>query len=486
MKAEDLAALYSERTGCDLERDVYIPCTHPDHTTEDCNAKVLVTTTGQAYIHCHSRHCHEHGESLMLEVFLAIVPEALPWYMDGWRLSSLTQLPDYSEHGKEHSVLYTRAGGTSEQRANVRSYRLDPVCAAGQPCTWTVRGKQCGKESAHKHMWQRGKGGVRGCYVNMYPGGNEDDPWFVTEGEKDAAYLAHCGYNSASYVGGSDNARYANYSPLRDKVVYIWGDNDTPGAKAAQWVYRRLVYVAKETHILVPNGTEGSGRGAADLHDLALSDFMDALAVTGYSYAGTAREFADNVLNEEFMVRKLFETTIYSFVYDGVNLYMRDWRGILVRDDAGVGPALSHLQKSLSGMMDRDIEDDGTIPRGQREARRWVARLGNAGIWKRIEAITPRTILLMKAEDEELPVTGVRIEEINKDYDLVGMSNGIWSATRGRLLTGEEAQETFVSVSVELEYDGDKMRAPESVDERIRGVYRQFPSTPSTIISWRI
>ena len=155
-----------------------------------------------------------HGSAAMLQAVYALVPEAMPWRASGWTPYDMTEVPDFTVVGTIMSVLYTRAGGPTGDAGNMRAHRLN-VDNKGEICGYPLPGsKVCPQTGLHKHQWQSGIGGPRGCYVNLYQGAGGDDPWYLTEGEKDAAHLALLGYNSASYIGGSSNARHANYSPI--------------------------------------------------------------------------------------------------------------------------------------------------------------------------------------------------------------------------------------------------------------------------------
>ena len=88
-------------------------------------------------------------------------------------------------------------------------------------------------------------------------------PVIVTEGEKAAEAVAEAGYVAASYIGGAKSARRAVYSPLQDRDVIIWADDDHEGRKAAADVARALNGVASSIKAVAMPGGE-SKRDAAD------------------------------------------------------------------------------------------------------------------------------------------------------------------------------------------------------------------------------
>ena len=61
-------------------------------------------------------------------------------------------------------------------------------------------------------------------------------PVVLVEGEKCVDALASLGFLATTSMGGSNAARFTDWSPLKGREVIIWQDNDEPGAKYASAV----------------------------------------------------------------------------------------------------------------------------------------------------------------------------------------------------------------------------------------------------------
>ncbi|MBL4838241.1 MAG: DUF3987 domain-containing protein [Kordiimonadaceae bacterium] len=61
-------------------------------------------------------------------------------------------------------------------------------------------------------------------------------PVILVEGEKCADALSSLGFLATTSMGGSNAARFTDWSPLVGRTVIIWPDNDTPGLKYAHAV----------------------------------------------------------------------------------------------------------------------------------------------------------------------------------------------------------------------------------------------------------
>lgn len=76
-----------------------------------------------------------------------------------------------------------------------------------------------------------------------------NDIVLVVEGEKacDAAALLFSQYVCISWCGGKDNVKSANWSPLENRNVYLWADNDLAGVLAmfGGWEYNDKTQVYK-------------------------------------------------------------------------------------------------------------------------------------------------------------------------------------------------------------------------------------------------
>ena len=91
----------------------------------------------------------------------------------------------------------------------------------------------------------------------------------ICEGEKsaDAAQRLIKGHACMTTSGGSNAVDKSDFSPLVDKDVIIWQDNDEPGTKCAQELTKQLHGIANSVSILPIADGKTSGWDAADALD---------------------------------------------------------------------------------------------------------------------------------------------------------------------------------------------------------------------------
>jgi len=93
-------------------------------------------------------------------------------------------------------------------------------------------------------------------------------PVLVVEGEKasDAGQeLLKDAYAVLTWPGGTNAVRYADFYPLRGRVVCVWPDNDDPGRKAAREVAKSCLKVgAKTVYLIEPPQDKAKGWDLAD------------------------------------------------------------------------------------------------------------------------------------------------------------------------------------------------------------------------------
>lgn len=114
----------------------------------------------------------------------------------------------------------------------------------------------------------------------------------VCEGEKaaDAAELLLPDHVSVTSPGGSNAAKAADWSPLKDRTVFVWPDNDTPGRKYATAVTKQLRHAGAVSIVIVePPADAFEGWDAAD----AMAEKWDQ--VRALSLIETARP-ADEIM----------------------------------------------------------------------------------------------------------------------------------------------------------------------------------------------
>jgi len=90
-------------------------------------------------------------------------------------------------------------------------------------------------EGSDKRVWQdKGHTGQFYPYRIEHAPDWYDKPVIVTEGEKCAERLACLGYAVVTWCGGTGAVTRTRWGALAGRVVILWRDNDSPGAKAMQ------------------------------------------------------------------------------------------------------------------------------------------------------------------------------------------------------------------------------------------------------------
>ena len=158
------------------------------------------------------------------------------------------------------------------------SLRYDnPEGAECQVMLRTGKGwRQCGRTAAHSHKisgheGKRAKipGGTTGFLVSVV-NADADGAVVLCEGEKAADAVALTGMAAACSYGGAGAARRSVWTPLAERDVILWPDNDEPG-----WRYvndaGRLIQAAggRIAGVVMPADGAGKGDDAADLMDNA-------------------------------------------------------------------------------------------------------------------------------------------------------------------------------------------------------------------------
>ncbi len=111
------------------------------------------------------------------------------------------------------------------------------------------------KEKKHTATRKNGKWiGNHDATTHLFPYDyfkeQEDDRVFIVEGEKDALNLLSYDINVLT-LGGAGTS-WDNYKEeIKDKIVYIWFDNDNAGYKGAIKRYNELKDIAKEIYIVL-------------------------------------------------------------------------------------------------------------------------------------------------------------------------------------------------------------------------------------------
>ena len=90
-------------------------------------------------------------------------------------------------------------------------------------------------EGRDKRVWQdKGHKGQFYPYRIEHESDWHDKPVIVPEGEKCAEWLAHLGYATVTWCGGTGAVTRTRWGGLAGRTTILWRDNDEPGAKAMQ------------------------------------------------------------------------------------------------------------------------------------------------------------------------------------------------------------------------------------------------------------
>ena len=97
-----------------------------------------------------------------------------------------------------------------------------------------------------------------------------DDTVILVEGEKaaDAAQMGASGVFVTTWPCGADAIDLVDFSPLKNRKVALWPDNDEAGWRAMDRIYRILTDSAEEVMLIKPVGQKNSKNDAADLKDV--------------------------------------------------------------------------------------------------------------------------------------------------------------------------------------------------------------------------
>ncbi len=124
---------------------------------------------------------------------------------------------------------------------------------------------------------------------------HQSDTVFITEGEKDALNLLSYGINTLT-LGGAGTSWEQHKHLLKDKIVYIWFDNDHAGYKGAIKRFKETSEVAKATYITL---FFQINRNLADKYDI--SDFIADKNFRTKDEIIHALEFSSHTLNNEII-----------------------------------------------------------------------------------------------------------------------------------------------------------------------------------------
>jgi len=134
-----------------------------------------------------------------------------------------------------------------------------------------------------------------------------DKPVLIVEGEKtaDAAAILFPDYVVVSWMGGSSSAKKIDTTHLKDRVIYVWPDNDKPGFTAQEKLKSALSPVATAIYYINPKPF-----GVEEGWDLA--DYDDEHGVIDWDMILMAMEDAKNSTPK-------FDILSYPYLSEGNN-----------------------------------------------------------------------------------------------------------------------------------------------------------------------
>ena len=118
-----------------------------------------------------------------------------------------------------------------------------------------------------KRIWQPKGQSIHGTYVKLWPpaGGDTGGTVIWVEGELCAAAIAEIGFVGASSIAGAANVGKTDYSPLSNRDVLVWPDDDPAGREAGEVVAHQLAGVGVARVRLATTHQKDDGGDAADL-----------------------------------------------------------------------------------------------------------------------------------------------------------------------------------------------------------------------------
>ena len=288
-------------------------------------------------------HCHKHGDGKS------------QWIEAHRRITANLGLPEYRAPSGPYratkpisSRTWTYHNPTTGEGAVQVVERYDGPCQRDD----------CREGFAHKHSWLRRKKEHRETSTDgflllehMAPEGAPAVPeWaIVAEGEKTAEAAAELGWRAFSYLGGSNGAGRADYSPVRGLNMLIAPDNDRPGMKAALIAAIRCLEAGAIDVRLMP--TDVFTRRGEDLADLESSERGRAVETGWFAEARPLERLVFDLAVHNLEERCRAATKrplIEASDREHLDLHVEQtWRGILDREGRAREPQLFRKEGRL-------------------------------------------------------------------------------------------------------------------------------------------
>lgn len=367
--------------------------------------------------------------------------------------------------GSDSSSLIAVYDGVDGRKRG--AHRIE--CYAGH--SW--KGEPCDPDST-KHVWSCKAGDMpKECYVKLWGEDSPEDVVVVVEGEKAAARLLDIeGYTPASWPGGASAAAKHIYTPLANRTVILWPDNDGGGFKAMDAVYRKIQGFAAEVKGIPLDRVASLPKGgdAADCTTEMIAEFLAAAGAYTKADArskeastpearGQFDEFLDGELDQPAFARRFlqFRPENLGVAYDerdrGVLFYI-GWNGVWRQSETS-------LRRLYTESVDTFEERAAAAmlyanPDGWKAARSAIREARRQSVYK-------QTVSWVESEAKKLKddggLNGLSILEdvrlLDSDLRFIGAVNGVVDLDTGRILTGEEAKAKHVSMTIPDAYDPD-------------------------------
>ena len=188
---------------------------------------------------------------------------------------------------------------------------------------------------------------------------------YFVEGEKDADNLNEIGLVATTTVGGASGfkKRASNYiKNLKDKIVYIVPDNDTPGYKYADNIKESLKGIAKEVKVLALKHEVKDLKEKQDISDVLQRfgkeetlNILDRLINKDYDNSIDISIQENNIISslKNHQIAKIILEENYCKIYNN-ELYIYS-KGFYIKDDKFIYKKILELKPDASAHTRKEI-----------------------------------------------------------------------------------------------------------------------------------
>jgi RecA-family ATPase len=186
--------------------------------------------------------------------------------------------PNFSHYKLgEPSAIWKYADADGQILQYIARYDTEPGKKEFRPFTW------------NGNAWgSKGLPEPRPLYGLDKLAANPDVPVIICEGEKaaDASQSFGNDYISIGYSNGTNAVSKSDWTPLADRICFIWPDADAPGLKAAEDVAKKLREV-----------------GAAKIRQLDVSEHTNGWDAADAVESGSSKEYFDQLISTAVSVK---------------------------------------------------------------------------------------------------------------------------------------------------------------------------------------